>query len=587
MLVSRLTPAARPASGGRPMTASRSIAARRAVALLLALLPVSTLAGDEKEKVDLETVHRIKDEAFHGSKVMDHLFFLTDANGPRLTNSPGQRAAADWAVKTIKSWGIDNAHLETWGKFGRGWSLTRFAMNLKAPVYAPLQGVPLAWSSGTNGVVSGEPVLAPLFTPQEMERRDDRDPARLAARIDKYIAENKGKLRARFVLLTEPREMTLPTEAASHRLEEKDLGELQQAPEPFVAPPLHWPITSLPDDPKKREQLFASAPYAVRSELSDRLRHMRDRLNVFFKEEGVVAVLSGDSRGAGGILFAEAAGSYEIGAPIPPPRISLAPESYDRICRLVEKKIPTKIELDMEATFDEKDPEGKNVIAEIEGGAKKDELVMLGAHLDSWHSGTGATDNAAGSAVVLEAMRILKTLGLKMDRTVRLALWTGEEQGILGSSGYVTKHFADMVTMQTQPEHAKLSGYFNIDNGTGKIRGVYLQGNDMMRPIFEAWLKPFEDLGAKTISIHDTGGTDHLPFDAVGLPGFQFIQDPLDYMTRTHHSNVDVYDHVQSGDLMQAAAILASVVYDAATRPEMLPRKPMPKPLPPKEGEPK
>ncbi|HEX4824266.1 MAG TPA: M20/M25/M40 family metallo-hydrolase [Candidatus Polarisedimenticolaceae bacterium] len=566
------------------MTQSRSYLARRTVALLIALLPVSALAGDEK--VDLATVHRIKDEAFRGSKVMEHLFFLTDANGPRLTNSPGQRAAADWAVRTIKSWGIDNAHQETWGKFGRGWSLKRFTMNLEAPVYAPLQGVPLAWSSGTNGVVSGEPVVAVLFGAQEMEKRDDRDPAKLDAHITKYIADNKGKLHGKFVLLTEPREMTLPTEAESHRLDEKELGDLQKAPEPIAALPIHWPITSLPDDPKKREQLFASAPFAVRNDLSDRLRHTRDRLNTFFKEEGVAAVLSGDSRGMGGILFAEAAGSYEDGAPIPPPRISLAPESYDRLCRLVDKKIPVRIALDMEATFDEKDLDGKNVVAEIEGGSKKDEVVMLGAHLDSWHSGTGATDNAAGSAVVLEAMRILKTLGLKMDRTVRLGLWTGEEQGILGSSGYVTKHFADMVTMRTLPEHAKLSGYFNIDNGTGKIRGVYLQGNDMMRPIFAAWLAPFEDLGAKTISIHDTGGTDHLPFDAVGLPGFQFIQDPLDYSTRTHHSNVDVYDHVQAADLMQAAAILASVVYDAATRPEMLPRKPMPKPLPPKETAP-
>ena len=317
------------------------------------------------------------------------------------------------------------------------------------------------------------------------------------------------------------------------------------------------------------------------------MRHTRDRLNAFFKEEGVLAVLSGDGRGTGGILFAEAGGSWEPGAPIPPPKISMAPESYDRLCRLVEKKIPVKLELEMEATFDDTSLDGMNVVAEIEGGDKKDEVVMLGAHLDSWHSGTGATDNAAGSAIVLEAMRILKVLGLPMDRTVRVALWTGEEQGILGSRGYVKNHFADPITMKTTPEHAKLSGYFNVDNGSGKIRGVYLQGNDMMRPVFAAWLAPFEDMGAKTISIQDTGGTDHLPFDSVGLPGFQFLQDPLDYGSRTHHSNIDVYDHVQEGDLMQAAAILASCVYEAATRPELLPRKPMPSPLPPKGAEPK
>jgi Zn-dependent M28 family amino/carboxypeptidase len=219
------------------------------------------------------------------------------------------------------------------------------------------------------------------------------------------------------------------------------------------------------------------------------------------------------------------------------------------------------------------------VIAEIPGGKRADEV---GAHLDSWHAGTGATDDAAGCAVILEAMRILKALELPLDRTVRLALWTGEEQGIYGSRAYVKRHFADPVTMRPEPEHATLAGYFNVDNGTGKIRGVYLQGNDMGRPIFESWLAPFADLGARTLTIRDTDGTDHLPFDAVGLPGFQFIQDQVDYSTRTHHSELDVYDHIQSADLMQASAIVASFVYNAANRPDKLPRKPLPKPLPPR-----
>jgi len=365
------------------------------------------------------------------------------------------------------------------------------------------------------------------------------------------------------------------------------LSGIEEAPEPYVAPRIEWPILTLPEDPKKRRQLLDAAPLEMKADLWMRVERERGRLAAFFGEEGVLGVLSGDSRGTGGILFAEAGGSWEVGAPVPPPMISLAPENYDRLCRLAERKIPVKIELDMEAAFLDDTTDGMDVIAEIPGGAKKDEIVMLGAHLDSWHSGTGATDNAAGSAVVLEAMRILKALALPMDRTVRLALWTGEEQGLYGSRGYVKSHFADPVTMRTSPEHAKLSGYFNLDNGTGKIRGVYLQGNDMMRPIFKAWLAPFDDMGASTISIQDTGGTDHLPFDAVGLPGFQFIQDPLDYSSRTHHSNIDAYDHLQAGDLMQAAAILASFVYDAATRPDMLPRKPLPKPLPPKTVEPK
>jgi Zn-dependent M28 family amino/carboxypeptidase len=248
----------------------------------------------------------------------------------------------------------------------------------------------------------------------------------------------------------------------------------------------------------------------------------------------------------------------------------------------VERKVPVKVEVELRARFHDDNPDGVNVIAEIPGGKKKDEVVMLGAHLDSWHGGTGATDNAAGSAVVLEAFRILKTLNVPMERTVRLALWSGEEEGLFGSRGYVREHFGDPVTMALKPEHARLAAYFNIDNGTGKIRGVYLQGNDMVRPIFEQWLSPFSDMGATALSIRNTGGTDHESFDAVGLPGFQFIQDPLDYDTRTHHSTLDVYDHLQAGDLMQASAILASFVYNAATRPEMLPRKPLPKALPPK-----
>jgi hypothetical protein len=552
-------------------------------ALLISLLPAVPVAAEEN--VDLDTIHRIKEEAFTDSKVMDTLFYLTDVNGPRLTNSPGERAAADWVMKTLKAWGIEGARLEKWGTFGRGWSLSRFSMSLREPAYAPLSGMPLAWSSGTKGMVSGDVVLAPLFTAQEIERREQFDPTKFAARIQKYAAENKGKLKGKFVLLTEARELAPPTVAPSQRLDDKALAQLEEAEDLFVAPRVDWPIMKLPDDPKKAERFLDSAPFAIRAELRTRLRHTRDRLNAFFKEEGALAVLSGDGRGTGGILYAEGGGSWEAGAPNPPPRISLAPEQYDRLCRLAEKKIPVRIELEMEAKFHDDTPDGMNVIAEIPGGARKDEVVMLGAHLDSWHSATGATDNAAGSAVVLEAMRILKTLGLSMDRTVRLALWSGEEQGLLGSIGYVKSHFADPETMKTLPEHAKLSGYFNLDNGTGKIRGVYLQGNDMMRPVFKAWLAPFKDLGAQTISIRDTGGTDHLPFDAVGLPGFQFIQDPLDYTSRTHHSNIDEYDHVQAGDLMQASAIVASFVYNAATRPEMLPRKPMPKPLPPKTAE--
>ena len=556
---------------------------RHALVLLL-LGSAASVPAFGQEKTDLATIHRIKAEAFQGSKVMDHLFYLTDVSGPRLTNSPGFRAAADWSVKRLKEWGVGDARLERWGTFGRGWSLVRFSAQMKEPVYAPLLGIPSAWSAATPGATTADVVLAPLFTAQE--DRDHYDLSKVAERIRKYSADQKGKLKGRIVLIAPTRELAPPTEPPSERYDDKKLAEVAAAPDPFAAPPVEWPISRLPEDPKKRMQLFEAVPVEVLWDYLDRISRAYDRLNAFFHDEGAAAVLSTDGRGVGGIIFAENAGLWEPGAAAPPVSVVLQPESYYRVARLVEHKIPVKVELDVAVAFHDDTTDGVNVVAEIPGGKKKDEVVMLGAHLDSWHAGTGATDNAAGCAVALESMRVLKALNLPMDRTVRLALWSGEEQGLFGSRGYVREHFGDPVTMALKPEHAKLAAYFNVDNGTGKIRGVYLQGNDMVRPIFESWLAPFRDLGAATLAIRDTGGTDHQSFDSVGLPGFQFIQDPLDYESRTHHSNLDVYDHLVPSDLMQASAILASFVYDAATRAEMLPRKPLPKPLPkPKDVE--
>jgi carboxypeptidase Q len=305
----------------------------------------------------------------------------------------------------------------------------------------------------------------------------------------------------------------------------------------------------------------------------------RRNLNQFLNDEGVLVVLSSGTIADGGTVFASAAGSQDPKEPLPPPSVALTPEHYNRIARLIEKKVPVTLEFDIQAKVTEP-KDAFNVVGEIPGAKKNAGIVMLGAHLDSWTGGTGATDNAAGCAVALEAMRILKALNVPMARTVRLGLWTGEEEGLLGSKAYVKAHFADPEDMKLKPEHAKLSGYFNLDNGTGKIRGVYLQGNDMMRPVFESWLAPFKDLGATTISIRNTGGTDHLSYDAVGLPGFQFVQDPVEYSTRTHHSNMDVFDRLQAGDLMQAAAVMATMVYETAVRDEMLPRKQLPKAQP-------
>ncbi|HWE29290.1 MAG TPA: M28 family peptidase [Polyangia bacterium] len=549
------------------------------VAAILGLAASTALAAGG-ESIDLNVVHRIKAEAFDNGQVMDHLFWLTDANGPRLTNSPGFRAAAEWAQKTLKSWGASNTHLEKWGAFGRGWSLSRFSLSLVQPVYAPLHGAPKAWSGGTKGKVAAELVYAPLFTKSDDDVRYSI-PKR-AAHIKRYMDEHKGKLRGKIVLVTEPREFEPSKDPTVQRYDDPKLTSLVAAPE--VSPPkkYDWPLMEMPSDRKKRMAMFMTLPTEVAWDFFARLERTTDVLFDFLRAEGAVAVLSTDDRGEGGVVFAENDADWQLKAPITIPSIALAPEHYNRLVRLVERKVPTQVEVDVETKFNDDQPDGYNVIAEIPGHKKRDEVVMLGAHLDSWHAGTGATDNGAGSSVVLEAFRILRALKLPMDRTVRLALWSGEEQGLFGSRGYVLSHFGDPVTMALKPEHQKLAGYFNLDNGSGKIRGIYLQGNDMVRPIFESWLAPFKDEGATTITIRNTGGTDHQSFDAVGLPGFQFIQDPLDYGSRTHHSELDVYDHANPSDLMQASAIVASFVYAAAMRPEMLPRKPLPKPLPPR-----
>ncbi|HEX6837199.1 MAG TPA: M20/M25/M40 family metallo-hydrolase [Polyangia bacterium] len=552
----------------------------RALFIAATLAVGATAFAGGGESIDLNVVHRIKDEAFHDGQVMDHMFWLTDANGPRLTNSPGWRHAADWAVRSLKSWGAANAHLEKWGTFGRGWSLARFSIDMVKPVYAPLHGAPKAWSGGTNGKITAELVYAPLVDKEDA--KDAYSIPKTAAHIKRYMDQYRGKLKGKLVLISNLREFEPSKDPTVTRYDDNKLREMVNAPEMQPPKPWQWPIQEMPADRKERQALFANLPTEVVWDYFARLERATDSFYEFLRAEGAVGILQTDTRGEGGVVFAENEGNWEMKAPIFLPSVVLAPEQYNRLVRLVEKKVPTQVELDVDARFNDDSPDGYNVIAEIPGHKKRDEVVMMGAHLDSWQSGTGATDNAAGSAVVLEAFRILKALNLPMDRTVRLALWSGEEQGLFGSRGYVKQHFGDPVTMKLRPEHAKLAGYFNLDNGSGKIRGIYLQGNDMVRPIFESWLSPFKDEGATTITIRNTGGTDHQSFDAVGLPGFQFIQDPLDYGSRTHHSELDVYDHANPSDLMQASAIVASFVYATAMRPEMLPRKPLPKPLPPR-----
>jgi hypothetical protein len=520
--------------------------------LLVTLLLSSSVIGEEA--VDLTVVHRIRQEALQNSQVMEHLFYLADVHGPRLTNAPGFFAAADWVVKQLKQWGI-SAQQEEWGPSGRGWTFTRFSAHLIEPQYAPLIGVPLAYTPGTNGPVTADVAIAAI-----------------ASEAD--FAKYRGALRGKIVLLGNGRELSMSTQPLASRRSDSDLAALALAPEGRGNAAAPGAVAAARGGAGGRGGRGAP-PAGAANPVSQRA------LNQFLAEEGVaVLVRIGGGRSEGGTVFAQSGGSRDPKEPVSPPTIALTPEHYNRIARLLDHGIPVRAQIEVEARFLDDRTTSVNVVGEIPGVRRKDEIVMIGAHLDSWHGSTGATDNAAGSAVMIEVMRILKTLNLRLDRTVRLGLWSGEEQGLLGSRAYVTQHFAAREDMKPKPEHAKLSAYFNVDNGSGKIRGIYLQGNDAVRPIFDTWFKPFADLGASTVSIRSTGGSDHTSFDAVGLPGFQFIQDPLEYDSRTHHSNMDVYDRVQRGDLMQMAAIVASFVYNAANRDELLPRKALPRPQP-------
>jgi len=504
-----------------------------ALTTVIAVLVGLPLAADwpVTEKLDLDAVYRIKEEGLQRSKVMEIESYLTDVYGPRLTNSPNIKEAAEWTEKTMREWGLANVHLETW-PFGRGWQNEQFLAMAVTPRAYPLIGYPKAWTPGTAGDVTGEAVLAVITS-------------------DKDFANFKGKLRGKFALAAAMRDVSAHFDAPGRRYTEAELVELSKQPE-------------------------GGRGRGGRGNFDQDFNRRRTQ---FWIDEGVLAVLD-ISRGDGGTVFVQSGGSRAMADPPSPPQVVLAIEHYGRIVRTLEKKIPVTLRMRVENTFYESDLNAFNIVGELPGTDKADEVVMIGAHFDSWHTGTGATDNAAGSAVMLEAMRILKSTGVKLRRTVRIGLWSGEEQGLLGSKEYVKAHYADPATMQLKPEHAKFAGYFNVDNGTGLIRGVYLQGNEAVAPIFSAWMEPFKNMGMNTLTIRNTGGTDHLSYDAVGLPGFQFIQDEVEYNARTHHSNMDVYERIQPTDMMRNAVIVASFVYNTANRDEKLPRKPLPKPQP-------
>jgi len=529
---------------------------RKRVGLGVVVAAVLCAALLAQEAVDLQVVQRIKTEAFENSMVMDQVFRMTDVYGPRLTGSPGFQASADWAAGQLKEWGCENVKLEKWGPFGQSWSLVRYSGNFVEPQPAPITGVVLPWTPGTNGRVAGEAIYVALPLTSDSD-------------LEKAMAELKGKLGGKIVLMQTPPAINMQTSPAARRLNEEELNR------PYEPAPRRSPFAGLVQPPAGPAG-SPGGPQASRPRVA--------RATQFLKEEGALMVLMPGGRPEWGVIVSGAGGSRDVKEPLPLPTVAIFAEHYNRIARLLAQKVPVRLEFEIETRFYRDNQDSFNVVAEIPGGRKRDEVVMLGGHLDSWTGGTGGADNAAGCAVMMEAMRILKALNLKMDRTVRIALWSAEEQGLLGSRAYVKEHFADPAEMKPKSEHAKLSAYFNLDNGSGKIRGVYLQGNDMVRPIFEAWLAPFKEMGATALPIRNTGSTDHVSFDAVGLPGFQFVQDPLEYSTRTHHSNLDTYERVQAPDLMQASAIVAAFAYHAATRPELLPRKPMPK-APAKKGQ--
>ena len=503
------------------------------------LLLTFSLSIQSQELKTTDVIDIIKKHGMEKSNVMEIAHWITDYNGPRLTGSPGLDNATKWVVDELNNWGMNNVHLQEWGPFGRGWEMTHFEMHANSPDYWPIIAYPKAWSSSASG--EGEAVF--------LDIKDKND-------IEKY----RGKLSNKFILIDSILEINEAFKASAKRHDDKSLLELANA--------------NAPSPNSRRYRNFSG------NSIINDIWNMLD-------DERPIAVLNRSYKGELGTVFVSGARSangnrrdiYKNDKYIIP-QVTLAMEHYNRIFRITQQGTPVNLSIDFKSNYTNPDGMEHNIIAEITGTDLKDEVVMFGAHFDSWHTGTGATDNASGSAVMMEAARILletiKESGIKPRRTLRMALWTGEEQGLLGSRAYVAENFADFNRFRVnslKPEQKKVSAYYNLDNGTGKIRGVYLQGNDKVSPIFREWLSGFKDMDASTLSISNTGGTDHLAFDMIGIPGFQFIQEPIAYSSKTHHSNMDNYDHLVEDDLKQAATIIAYFIWQTSQRDEKLPRK--------------
>ncbi|MCE2799075.1 MAG: M20/M25/M40 family metallo-hydrolase [Planctomycetaceae bacterium] len=596
----------------------RSVLRKALVGMLVApvLGHASNLLFAQSDSVNTEIVDKIKQEGMERSKVMETISYLTDVSGPRLTGSPETKLAGEWAKKRLEEYGLENAHLEPWGPFGRGWSLQSYRANVTAPNFFSLIAYPKAWTPSTPTTVRGEPIYLDANTPEELE---------------KY----RGKLGRAIVLISPPRELkpwfdppgARQTDSELLNLANAEIGGSRRRRPPGVEPGtpaggLNPPSSNTtPSTPSGDAKTPATTPASGGAADGQPPRRgngagigsnlTTDKWQMCYDEGAAVVLEAG--RGDGGTVFVASATmprradpQREIRSPgeggpmsrgarpwtvdSPPilPQMVVSAEHYNRLVRMVQKGVLPQLEIDIESTYHDGDTNCFNIIAEIPGSDLKDEVVMIGAHFDSWHSGTGATDNAIGCGVMMEAMRILKSIGVAPRRTIRIALWTGEEQGLLGSRAYVSEHFGTLQTPQRggggeggdrtsvleyKPEYEKLSTYFNLDNGAGKIRGIYLQGNEAARPIFRAWLSPFADYGASTVTAANTGGTDHQSFTGIGLPGFQFIQDPIEYDTRTHHSSMDVYERLIEEDAKQSSVIIATFAYQAAMRDEKIPRR--------------
>ncbi|MFV0388163.1 MAG: M20/M25/M40 family metallo-hydrolase [Pyrinomonadaceae bacterium] len=545
------------------------------VSVMALLVPGLVLAQDSTNKIYTappEVIAKIREEGMgKNSKVMDTMSYLSDVIGGRLTNSPSMKHANEWTRDTMQKWGMQNAKLEAWGPWGRGWTLNNFSASVSSPQNFPVNAYPKAWSPSTKGSVTGNVILL------KFENESD-------------LAGYKGKLKGAIVFVSPERDLKADFDGMGTRYSDSELLKMANA-----APAGERNRGGFD---QARLQKFLES------------RALRAKAMNMLIDEGAAVVVDNSSKGSGGTIFvqgAEVAGdppksiddlfggsatrAWDKGAESKMlPQITMATEDYNRVVRMLGFNENVKMTVNIQAEYNEGDLMGYNTVAEIPGTDPKlkDEVVMLGGHLDSWHAAGGATDNGAGCAVAMEAARILLALNLKPRRTIRVALWSGEEQGLNGSRAYVKQHFGEVegggtralilggdnnAKLTKTAEYDKFSAYYNMDNGTGKFRGVYLQGNANVAPIFRKWLVPFADLGASTLTIENTGGTDHLSFDGIGLPGFQFIQDEVEYSTRTHHSNQDNFDRIQAEDLKQNAAIMAAFVYQTAMMDEKIPKK--------------